>query len=198
MYLKVHLVPICYWSAKVRSWPKAEVLRAQCNSARTGGLRYFMPSVVAAISKTSHLFRKVTGAPRRFAIRTVPKETPCDAIVEHLRSQMHRMSKRGLRSLQSGTWAPPERFHNFDLSQPSLLVPRIAKTPKAVRLPVGILPLNHNLSIVSGGPVSLKLVERALQSEVAAEWMRDHAPRLEGGYYSLCTTLLRKMPVDLS
>jgi hypothetical protein len=137
------------------------------------------------------------GAPRRFAIRTVPTETPCDAIVEHLRSQMHRMSKRGLRILQSGKWAPPERFHNFDLSQPSLLVPRIAKTPKAVRLPASVLPLNHNLSIVSSGPASLKLVERALQSEVAAEWMRDHAPRLEDGYYSLCTTLLRKMPVDL-
>lgn len=135
------------------------------------------------------------GAPRRFAIRTMPKETPCDAIVEHLRSQMHRMSKRGLRILQAGKWAPPERFHNFDLSQPSLLVPRIAKTPKAVRLPIGTLPLNHNLSIVSSGPEGLKLVERALQSDVAAEWMRDHAPRLEDGYYSLCTTLLRKMPV---
>jgi hypothetical protein len=40
--------------------PKAEVLRSLCNSARSGGLRYFTPAVVAAISKTSHLFRKVT------------------------------------------------------------------------------------------------------------------------------------------
>jgi hypothetical protein len=45
---------------KVCFWPKAEVLRAQCNSARSGGLRYFTPAVVAAISKTSHLFRNVT------------------------------------------------------------------------------------------------------------------------------------------
>lgn len=140
----------------------------------------------------------VLGIPRRFAIRTIPNERPCDPIVEHLRSQMHRMSKRGLRILKSGKWAPPERFHNFDLSQPSLLVPRIAKAPKAVHLPAGVLPLNHNISVVSSGPASLKLVERALQSEVAVEWMRDHAPRLEDGYYSLCTTLLRKMPVDLS
>jgi len=138
------------------------------------------------------------GVPRRFAIRTVPTETPCDAIVEHLRSQRHRMSKRGLRIIESGKWAPPERFHNFDLSQPSLLVPRIAKSPKAVRLPACVLPINHNLSIVSCGPASLMLVERALKSQVAAEWMRDHAPRLEGGYFSLCTTLLRKMPIDLT
>lgn len=164
------------------------------DQVRASGIphQFLVPAV-----DTDDVRDSVLGVPRRFAIRTMPKERPCDAIVEHLQSQMHRMSKRGLRILQSGKWAPPERFHNFDLSQPSLLVPRIAKTPKAVRLPVGVLPLNHNLSIVSSGPASLKLVERALQSEVAAEWMRDHAPRLEDGYYSLCTTLLRKMPVDL-
>lgn len=164
------------------------------DQARASGIphQFLVPAV-----DTDDITDSVLGAPRRFAIRTIPNERPCEAIVEHLRSQMHRMSKRGLRILQSGKYLPPERFHNFDLSQPSLLVPRIAKTPKAVRLPAGILPLNHNLTVVSSGPASLKLVERALQSEVAAEWMRDHAPRLENGYYSLCTTLLRKMPVHL-
>lgn len=135
--------------------------------------------------------------PQRFAIRTMPKVRPCEAVIEHLHGQMHRMSARGLRNIEAGVYAPPERFHKFDLTQPSLLVPRIAKTPKAVRVPIGTLPINHNLSIVSTGPASLKLVERALQSDVAAEWMRDHAPMLEDGYHSLCTTLLRKMPVDL-
>lgn len=132
--------------------------------------------------------------PRRFAIRTVPDVKPCEAVMEHLRRQMPRMAQRGV---QSKIWLPPERFHKIKLDQPSLLVPRIAKTPKAVRVPANVLPLNHNLSIVSTGPASLKLIERALESDLAAAWMRDHAPRLEGGYYSLCTTLLRKMPVDL-
>lgn len=147
---------------------------------------------------TDDVQEAVLGTPKRFAIRIAANQTPCDAVAAHLRGQVGRMSKKGLRIFQSGKWSPPERFHKFDLSQPSLLVPRIARTPKAIRLPPGILPLNHNLSIVSSGPASLKLVERALQSEVAADWMRDHAPRLEGGFYSLCTTLLRKMPVDLS
>jgi hypothetical protein len=54
----------------VRFWPKAEVRRAQCNSARSGELSYFMPAVVAAISKTSHLFRKVTSRPGQCAAVT--------------------------------------------------------------------------------------------------------------------------------
>jgi hypothetical protein len=63
-------------------WPKAEVLRAQCNSARSAGLRYFTPGVVAAISKTSHLFRKVTTRA---------------AEIEHLKLQTAK-----LRSMQFG------------------------------------------------------------------------------------------------
>jgi hypothetical protein len=182
-------VRIAPWLDAPKIWAITE------DQVRASGIprQFLVPAV-----DTDDIQGDVLCAPRRFAIRTMPNERPCDAIVEHLRSQMPRMSKRGLKILQAGKWAPPERFHNFDLSQPSLLVPRIAKAPKAVCLPAGILPLNHNLSIVSTGPASLKLVERALQSEVAAQWMRDHAPRLEDGYYSLCTTLLRKMPVDLS
>jgi hypothetical protein len=181
---------------RIAPWLDApEIWALTKDQVRASGIphQYLVPAV-----DTDDIRDGVLGAPRRFAIQTMPKERPCEEIVEHLRSQMHRMSKRGLRILQSGKWAPPERFHNFDLSQPSLLVPRIAKTPKAVRVRPGILPINHNLSIVSTGPESLKLVERALASKVAAEWMRDHAPRLEDGYHSLCTTLLRKMPVDLS
>lgn len=34
-----------------RFWPKAEVLGAQCNSARSNELRYFTPAVVAVIPK---------------------------------------------------------------------------------------------------------------------------------------------------
>lgn len=132
--------------------------------------------------------------PRRFALRTDPRVEPCEAVMAHLRRQMPRMAQRGV---QSKIWCPPERWHNFKLDQPSLLVPRIVRSLKAVRIPQNVLPVNHNLSLVSAGPASLHLVERALQSDIAAEWMRDHAPRLEGGFHSLTTTLLRKMPVDL-
>jgi len=131
--------------------------------------------------------------PRRFAIRTAPGVTPCDRVIEHLQRHMYRMAARGRR----GTfWLPPETFHRMDLSRETLLVPRIATSPKAVRVPPGILPINHNLSIVCGEPGVLDRVEAALRSPLAAQWVRDYAPRLEGGYFSLTTTLLRKMPID--
>ncbi len=133
--------------------------------------------------------------PRRFAIKTHPDVQPCEAVMAHLRRQMPRMAQRGV---QSKIWCPPERWHNFNLDQPSLLVPRIVRSLKAVRIPKGTLAVNHNLSIVSAGPADLQLVERALQSHIAAEWMRDHAPRLEGGFHSLTTSLLRKMPVNFN
>lgn len=131
--------------------------------------------------------------PRRFAIRTAPGVTPCNRLIEHLQRHMHKMAARGRR----GTfWLPPETFHRMDLSRETLLVPRIATSPKAVRVPPGILPINHNLSIVCGEPDVLDRVEAALRSPLAAQWVRDYAPRLEGGYFSLTTTLLRKMPID--
>ncbi|WP_431798093.1 N-6 DNA methylase (plasmid) [Cupriavidus metallidurans] len=131
--------------------------------------------------------------PRRFAIRTAPGVAPCDRVIEHLQRHMHKMAARGRR----GTfWLPPETFHRMDLSRETLLVPRIATSPKAVRVPPGILPINHNLSIVCGEPGVLDRVEAALRSPLAAQWVRDYAPRLEGGYFSLTTTLLRKMPID--
>lgn len=134
------------------------------------------------------------GEPKRFAIRTKPGEEPCGAVMEHLQRNMHKMAARGRR----GTfWMPPETFHGMDLSRESLLVPRIATSPKAVRVPPGILPINHNLSIVCASPAVLDRVEAALRSEIAAQWVRDYAPRLENGYFSLCTTLLKKMPIDV-
>jgi hypothetical protein len=82
-----------------------------------------------------------------------------------------------------------------DLSEESLLVPRIALSPKAVRVPAGVLAINHNLSVVCAEPAVLTRVERLLASRAAARWAREIAPRLEGGYFSLTTTLLRRMPM---
>ncbi|WP_321820874.1 MULTISPECIES: Eco57I restriction-modification methylase domain-containing protein [unclassified Burkholderia] len=132
------------------------------------------------------------GTPTRWAIRTSPYEEPPPAILEHLEANLHRMAARGR---QGKRWMPPESFHRMDLSQPSLIVPRIAKSPKAIRVPAGVLPINHNLSIVAGSVEQLRLVEEALASPLAAFWMADHAPRLENGYFSLTTTMLRKLPM---
>lgn len=130
--------------------------------------------------------------PTRWAIRTRPDEEPCPEIMAHLSSHMHLMAKRGR---QGKVWMPPESFHALDLSRESLIVPRIAKSPKAIRVPPDVLPINHNLSIVAGGAVTLDQVEDALASPLAAAWVNDYAVRLEGGFRSMTTTLLRRMPM---
>ncbi|WP_321935507.1 Eco57I restriction-modification methylase domain-containing protein [Paraburkholderia sp. J8-2] len=132
------------------------------------------------------------GTPTRWAIRTLPDEEPPAEIMQHLESQMHRMAKRGLNGK---FWMPPESWHNMDLSRESLLVPRIAKAPRAIRVPAGCLPINHNLSIVSGSEEQLAAVEAALADPLALQWVREHAAPLENGYFSLTTQLLRKLPM---
>lgn len=150
------------------------------------------PFLVPAVD-TDDIVESTLKKPSRFAILTRPKEEPCVAIKLHLDLNIGKMATRG----QGGAYLPPETFHLFDLSKPSLLVPRIARTPKAVRVPVGVLPVNHNISIVSGDARTLDLVEAALQSDLAREWMQQHAARLENGFYSLTTTLLRRLPIEL-
>lgn len=131
--------------------------------------------------------------PTRFAIRTDPDTPPVGAVLAHLERARGSMAPRG----QKGKfWMPPERFHKMDLSRPSLMVPRIAKTPKAVRVPSGVLPINHNLSIVTADRDRLAQIEQALKSPMAAEWVAAHAAPLENGYFSLTTTLLRKLPLE--
>jgi len=62
-------------------------------------------------------------------------------------------------------------------------------------VPAGVLATNHNLSIVSAGDMTLEELETILASERTMQWVSQRAPRLENGYYSLTTTLLRKLPV---
>lgn len=133
-------------------------------------------------------------AATRYAIRTVPTCAPCAVVAGHLERNMHRMAKRGL---SGKIWMPPEGFHRFDLSKQSLLVPRIAKTPASIRVPAGHLPINHNLSIVCDDVALLARIEKALSGEIAATWLRGHAAPLEGGYFALTASLLRKIPIDL-
>lgn len=133
-------------------------------------------------------------APTRFAIRTSPDVEPPGVIMDHLNRNMHRMAERGRKGKP---WMPPESFHKWDLSAPSLIVPRIMKAPKAVRLPANTLPINHNLSVVAGDMAVLDAVETALASDLSARWVAEHAPRLENSYFSLVTTQLRQMPVEI-
>jgi hypothetical protein len=141
---------------------------------------------------TDDIVAGVLQAPKRYAIRTRPDIAPPPAIQRHLDANMHRMAKRGL---QGKPWLPPERFHNMDLSRPSLLVPRIARAPVAILLPAGVLPINHNLSIVSADEAQLDRIRRYLATESAAQWVNAHAAPLEGGYFSLTTSILRKLPI---
>ncbi len=134
----------------------------------------------------------VLGKPSRFAIRTEPNIMPCKEVMDHLERNRSKMAPRGR---QGNAWMPPESFHLLDLSQPTLLVPRIAKTPRAIRVPAGHLPINHNISVVCGDQALLDHIERELSTELASTWMREHAAPLENGYLSLTTTLLRKMPI---
>ena len=111
------------------------------------------------------------------------------------------MAPRGRRN---PVWLPPETWASsdpakphFDLSQPTLLIPRIAKRLRVVRVPAGILPIQHNLSIVSADPRDLDALAEALQTEEVQAWIQSRAARLENGYLSITTTLLRDLPVKL-
>ena len=63
------------------------------------------------------------------------------------------------------------------------------------RVRAGVLPINHNLSIVAADSKTLDEIEEVLCSDEANAWMQAHAARLESGFFSLTTTLLRQMPI---
>ncbi|HKU51685.1 MAG TPA: hypothetical protein VJQ25_04405, partial [Nitrospira sp.] len=70
-------------------------------------------------------------------------------------------------------WVPPEPI-NLPLDKPSLLVPRIARRIRAIPIPPGVLPINHNLSVVSTTDRSLDDLKTLLTSEASHAWRRRH------------------------
>jgi hypothetical protein len=142
---------------------------------------------------TDDILNGVLRPARRYAILTHPDRAPHPHVLAHLEESMPKMCARGRR--RSPHWMPPESFHRFDLAQPSLLIPRIAKTLKPVRVPAGVLPVNHNISIVRAREMTLEDLAAVLACERADEWVRQVAAPLENGYRSLTTRLLREMPV---
>lgn len=133
--------------------------------------------------------------PKRFAIRTRPDEIPCQEVLDHLAANMDRMPLRGRRG---SAHLPPESFWRMDLDVPSLVVARIAKTPAAIRVPAGVLPMDHHLRITCYDPARLAAIERWLASDLAALWLSQHASPLENGYFLIGAERLRQMPVDVS
>jgi hypothetical protein len=90
---------------------------------------------------------------------------------------------------------PPEAI-TLPLDRPAILVPRIGKRIRAVRLPAGVLPVNHNLYVVAGQDVrSLDEIEGILLSEATQAWVARNAPRLEDGYLDIRAGLIRRIPV---
>lgn len=145
---------------------------------------------------TDNMKHGVLSPPTKYAIRTFRNVEPPAAVLAHLDANMHLLARSKMRKTQR--WLPPESFERVDLSKPCLVVPRIANTLRPVRVPAGVLPVDHGISIVSAGDQSLDLLEAALLRPEAEAWVRARAPRLEGNYYSLTTTLLRELPLFLA
>lgn len=134
------------------------------------------------------------GTPSRRALRTYKDRKPTGAVLQHLVDNHPRMAARG--RIGKHFWMPPESFERFDLSVAHLVVPRIARELQVVRVPPGVLPINHNLTVVSvSGSEDLDALEARLKDPRARRWIRERAPALENGYLSITTTLLRQLPV---
>jgi hypothetical protein len=124
----------------------------------------------------------------RWAIQT-DKETPEDEVLKHLQGTLHSMSKRGKRTPY---WLPPETFAGkLPLPVDAVLIPRIAKRLRPVLLPAGMMPINHNLVVVSGLPAN-HLIEMLNHPDVQRQ-ADSHSLRLENGYRSFTATLLRRL-----
>lgn len=146
---------------------------------------------------TDNIRGGVLSPPTKYAIRTLRSEEPPRAVMRHLDANMHLLAKSKVRKVRR--WIPPESFEQVDLSEPCLLIPRIAASLRPVMIPAGILPIDHGLSIVRAGDSgpSLEQIAAALARPEAEAWVRARAPRLENGFVSLTTNLLRQLPLAL-
>ena len=134
------------------------------------------------------------GPATKWAILTGEDKPPA-SILKHLDAQLDRMPKRGRKAVR---WLPPETFHGrFPLNHDAVLIPRIAKKLRAIPLPAGTMPVNHNLVAVSG--MNNDDLISILNDSRVQEQANAIALRLEGGYRSYTATLMRqiKVPYDL-
>lgn len=134
------------------------------------------------------------GRPTRVVLRAARGARPHRMVLEHVRRNRWRLPERARRSQATCPWAQPEPWGPLPYKQEALLVPRIARELTTVRLPKGVLPINHNLTVVSS-ELPLARLEAMLRATEAKAWIAAHAARLESGYLSVTTNLLRKLPV---
>ena len=99
------------------------------------------PQVLAPAVDNDDVKDGVLGNPTRYAILTQPDVAPCPAVARHIERQMGRTGKHRIKGK---VWMPKESFYKLDLSRPSLMVLRIGKTPRGIRVPAGVLPLDHH------------------------------------------------------
>jgi tRNA1(Val) A37 N6-methylase TrmN6 len=131
---------------------------------------------------------------RRWVIRTTRGE-PSAPVLAHLDSTLGRMPKGGRRVPR---WLPPEPFAGkLPVDQDAVLVPRIATHLRAIRLPAGVIPANHQLVVVSGLPVPVMI---AMLTDAAVQAQADAlSRRVDGGYQDYTAKMLRQLviPRDL-
>lgn len=132
--------------------------------------------------------------PTRYALLVTPDETPPHQVLAHLERTMPRMCEGGRRKIP---WMPPESVHNRDLSKPALMILRITNTAVPVRLPAGILPNDHHLTITCKNDQDLERIERALKGELATKWLAAHGSMLENGYFQVSAPILRQLPIEI-
>ncbi|HZC23747.1 MAG TPA: N-6 DNA methylase [Candidatus Binatia bacterium] len=159
-------------------------------TARSLPSRYLIPAV-----DTDDLDYAKGGIkrPTKFAIVTERESCPVESIAEHLRRNLSRMPKRGLRS-DGRYWIPPEKISEH-LDQHRLIIPRITRELKTVVVPPGVLPINHNLSVCATNGHDLAAVREMITCERSQKWFRATADRLENGFFSVKTRTLRRLPV---
>lgn len=141
------------------------------------------------IARDSDVLKK----PCRWAIRTTACREPSGRLQQHLQQWAPKMPKR---SETRPYWLPPETI-TLPLSEPALLIPRISRTLRVIDLPAGILPINHNLSVVAKSEShTLEEIKAILLSEKSQQWIARNAQGIDNGYKSIITTLLRRLPID--
>lgn len=131
------------------------------------------------------------GVPKRMGLRGRRDQEPTGALQAHLLAGQARLPERATRGPY---WMPPENIA-ADLSEPSLLIPRIARRLRCVDLPPGISGINHNLSVIRTGVANLDEIKAVMLAPESQEWLERTAPRLESGFYSVTTRMLRRLPV---
>lgn len=132
--------------------------------------------------------------PKRKALRSVRSQEPTGELADHLKAANAKLPPRAQRGPY---WLPPESL-TADRAEVTLLVPRIARRLRCIDLPPGVQGINHNLSVIQTGTADLETIRAVLHSPASHDWLIRHAPRLENGFFSITTRLLRRLPVPAS